>query len=97
MLEISRIIIFARDLDTLGAFYGGSLGLSEFPAKERGWREFDSSACRIALHSGGRGEIRTRAPKIVFRCSDVEAARVALNAHGARFGKVKGGGRSGFM
>ena len=41
------------------------------------------------MHKGGRGEVPARAPKIVFRCSDLEAERERLNAGGARFGKVK--------
>lgn len=89
MLKIARIVLFARDLEELSAFYGDVLGLPRLSGVEPGWQEFDAGGCSIALHKGGRGEMPPRAPKIVFRCDDVAAARDELNGRGARFGKVK--------
>ncbi len=89
-LELSRIIVFAADLKSLGAFYRDVLGLPEKPTSDdpRTWLEFHAGACSIALHNGGSSDSMGRPPKIVFYAADVQATRAALNARGANFGRV---------
>jgi predicted enzyme related to lactoylglutathione lyase len=89
MLKVSRIILFANDLPRLASFYEDVLGLDVIVSDDPGWREFDAGGIRIALHKGGRPERAPCAPKIVFQCEDVARLRKALNARGAKFGKVK--------
>ena len=89
-LELRRIIVFAADLKSLGAFYRDVLGLTLKPTPDdpRTWLEFHAGACSIALHNGGAVEQNGRPPKIVFYAADVKTTRAALNARGANFGRV---------
>jgi predicted enzyme related to lactoylglutathione lyase len=89
-LELRRVIVFARNMNTLAAFYRDVLGLDELttPDDSRTWREFQAGASSIALHNGGVAISAGKPPKIVFYVSDVAQARDALNARGANFGRV---------
>tara|TARA_Y100001934_G_scaffold30701_3_gene33998 strand:+ start:18843 stop:19181 length:339 start_codon:yes stop_codon:yes gene_type:complete len=88
MLFMSRVVVFAKDLDRLASFCGETLKLPFRGNREAGWREFDAGDCRIVLHKGSRGETPPRPTKIVFACDDVEATRNDRNGRGAWFGKV---------
>lgn len=70
-------------------YYGRILGL-EIVSEEKGWREFAAGSARIAVHSGPPSP-GSKGPKIVFYTADVAAAREALVARGAKFGKVRQG------
>ncbi|NJK45960.1 MAG: hypothetical protein HC933_18380 [Pleurocapsa sp. SU_196_0] len=89
-LELRRIIVFARDLNSLAVFYRDVLGLRELvtPDDSRTWREFAAGACSIALHNSGVPASAGKPPKIVFYVNDVAQTRDALNARGANFGRV---------
>jgi len=89
-LRLRRVIVFARDLPRLAAFYRDVLGLPELavPDDPRTWREFGAGACTVALHNGGRETSAGRAPKLVFYVPDVAAVRAELNARGCNFGRV---------
>ena len=76
-------------MEAMSHFYGTVLGL-EMISEEKGWREFAAGAISIALHSGPSSPGR-KGPKIAFKAIDVAAARAALVARGARFGKVRQG------
>jgi predicted enzyme related to lactoylglutathione lyase len=88
-LAVKRIILFVRDVPTVGAFYRDVLGLAEVtsPDDPKEWLEFDAGACTIALHHGGiETKGRSRPPKIVFYSSDVAKTKAALTAKGANLG-----------
>ena len=91
-LEIRRIILFVRDVPTVGAFYRDVLDLGEVvnPDDPKDWLEFSAGTCTIALHHGGvesRG--RKRLPKIVFYSQDVESTRAALIKKGVKMGAMQ--------
>lgn len=88
-LEMRRIVLFTKDMAGMTAFYRDVLGLKQ-RSDEPGWKDFEAGGCNIALHNG-TSEPGRRPPKIVFYARDVAAMRDALNARGARFGKVKEG------
>jgi len=88
-MKLARVILFTAQMDAMSRFYGEVLGL-EPVTQEKGWQEFDADGARIALHSGPPSPGR-KGPKIVFHAEDVAAAREALVAKGAKFGKVKQG------
>jgi catechol 2,3-dioxygenase-like lactoylglutathione lyase family enzyme len=88
-MELARVILFTRQLETMTAFYRDVLGLA-LVSEEKGWREFAAGGARIALHSGPPSPGR-KGPKIVFHAEDVAAMRQALVSRGAKFGKVRDG------
>jgi catechol 2,3-dioxygenase-like lactoylglutathione lyase family enzyme len=88
-LQVARVILFTAQMEAMTQFYGTVLGLTMI-SEETGWREFAAGGITIALHSGPPSPGR-KGPKIAFRVSDVPAARVALVARGAKFGKVREG------
>ena len=87
--KVARIILFTNQMDAMTAFYRDVMGL-KLVTEENGWREFDAGGARLALHSGPPSPGR-KGPKIVFRASDVAAARLQLTRRGAQFGKVRQG------
>jgi catechol 2,3-dioxygenase-like lactoylglutathione lyase family enzyme len=90
ILEMRRIIVFAKNMEAMAAFYGGKLGLPAVAGGvASGFIDFDAGAARLALHRGGTGEAARRAPKIVFYAGDVAAARADLAGRGVKLGKVK--------
>ncbi len=90
-MEMARVILFTGQMDSMSRFYGEVLGLKQV-SSEKGWREFAAGGARIALHSGPASPGR-KGPKIVFYAKDVAAVRETLVARGAKFGKVRQGGR----
>ena len=88
-LKLARIILFTAQMDAMSQYYGQMLGLEQI-ANEKGWREFAAGGATIALHSGPSSPGR-KGPKIVFHAEDVAGLREALDARGARFGKVRQG------
>jgi catechol-2,3-dioxygenase len=85
-LELKRVILFTRNLETMGRFYGEVLGL-ELAGTEAGWREYRAGGCAIALHEG-EGKPGTRPPKLAFYAADVAATRASLARRGAKLGKI---------
>jgi predicted enzyme related to lactoylglutathione lyase len=91
-LEIKRVILFVRDVPTVGAFYRDVLGLTEVesPDDPKEWLEFGAGACTIALHHGGvQTKGRSKPPKIVFYSSDVAKTKAVLTAKGANLGPIQ--------
>lgn len=91
-LTIRRVILFVRDVPTVGAFYRDVLGLSEVasPDDPKEWLEFRAGACTLALHHGGvEKKGRTRPPKIVFYSEDVKKTRDSLIAKGVKMGALQ--------
>ena len=89
-LPVARVILFTAQMDAMSHFYGTVLGL-KLMSEEKGWREFAAGGISIGLHSGPPSPGR-KGPKIAFKAEDVAAARTALVARGAKFGKVRDGG-----
>ena len=89
-LECSRIILFAQNVRTLGAFYRDVLGLTPkiTPDDPNAWLEFQAGAISIALHEHGVPNKAKRPPKIAFYSDDVKATREILVTRGAKLSKV---------
>jgi predicted enzyme related to lactoylglutathione lyase len=81
--------LFTAQMEAMSHFYGTVLGLNMI-TEEKGWREFAAGGITIGLHSGPSSPGR-KGPKIAFKADDVAAARAALVARGAKFGKVREG------
>jgi predicted enzyme related to lactoylglutathione lyase len=83
-LECSRIVLFVKDIRTVGAFYRDVLGLTQniTPDDPNGWLEFQAGAISIALHENGVPNKAKRPPKITFYAKDVSATRETLIARG---------------
>lgn len=92
---LMEVILFVQDMARQVAFYRDVLGLKvTYPAgledyTGQSWVTFDTGACTLALHDGGRGRIGEDAPKIVFRVEDIHAARAELLARGVSLGEVR--------
>lgn len=80
-MKLARVILFARNMAGLTAFYRDVLGL---PVKkeETGWVEFEG----FALH---RGSPNPGSTMLAFGSEDVAKTRAELVARGAVMGKVK--------
>jgi catechol 2,3-dioxygenase-like lactoylglutathione lyase family enzyme len=91
---LGKVILIAIDMDAQVRFYRDTLGLTvAHPAglddyADQVWVEFDTGACSLALHGGGKGRLGDDAPKIVFDVDDVTVTREVLLALGVDVGEV---------
>lgn len=85
-LALKRVILFTRNMEAMGRFYGEVLGL-ELADSEPGWREYRAGGCAIALHEG-ETKIGNRPPKLAFYAADVATTRATLTRRGAKMGKI---------
>jgi catechol 2,3-dioxygenase-like lactoylglutathione lyase family enzyme len=90
-MKMARVILFTPQIDAMSKFYGEVLGLKSV-SEEKGWREFAAGGATIALHSGPSSPGR-KGPKIAFYAADVAATRDSFVKRGAKFGKVRDGGK----
>ncbi len=93
--ELMEVILYVRDMGAQVSFYRDLLGLEvKDPGSVEGWAdvpwvELETGSCTLALHAGGQLRQGDDAPKIVFRVSDVTAARDALARRGVPMGEVR--------
>src|SRR5262245_59302114 len=85
-LDLRRIILFSRNLEAMGRFYGDVLGL-ELANSAPGWKDYRAGGCAIALHEG-EAKTGSRPPKLAVFAADVAAVRAPLVRRGAKMGKV---------
>ncbi|MBX3234274.1 MAG: VOC family protein [Labilithrix sp.] len=86
---MARVIFFTNQIEAMTEFYRDVMGL-RLLTDEKGWRELDAGAIKIALHSGPPSPGK-KGPKLAFFAKDVAALRETLNERGAKFGKVSDG------
>jgi catechol 2,3-dioxygenase-like lactoylglutathione lyase family enzyme len=94
-MKIATVILFAKDMARMRAFYRDVIGLAEVgEGSEEHWLRFDAGGCSLALHAIPR-EIaasivieeppreRSDTPyKVAFQTDDVDATRQRLIAQG---------------
>ena len=93
--ELMEVILYVQDMGAQVSFYRDKLGLQvKEPQGESDWSgvhwvELDTGSCTLALHAGGNRRLGDDAPKIVFRVSDLPAARQELARRGVPMGQVR--------
>ena len=93
--ELMEVILYVQDMGAQVSFYRDVLGLKvKEPPGDSDWAnvywvELDTGSCTLALHVGGQRRLGSDAPKIVFRVSDVPAARQELVRRGVPMGEVR--------
>jgi catechol 2,3-dioxygenase-like lactoylglutathione lyase family enzyme len=84
--DIAMVIFFGKDLPALARFYRDVVGLEVLgDGEDEHWIELDAGGCRLGLH---RGKATGSGAKIVFRTSDLKAARKRLSTGGATVGEI---------
>ncbi len=81
---LDHVYYWTRDMDRAVAFYGEVLGLPLVQRAGNGWAEFQAGAVRLALHGTDEAELPPGGT-VVFRVSDLEAARWSLQQRGVVF------------
>lgn len=90
-----EVILYVEDMNAQVAFYRDILGLKLFfPSmvsdfKDEMWVTFDTGACTLALHGGGKRRLGKDTPKIVFGVEDIHAAREFYIQRGLALGAVR--------
>ena len=91
--RVEQVWFWVSDMDRAIAFYTEALGLELAQRHGEEWAAFDAGAVRLALH-GGANEDRDPGGTVVFEVEDLDAARFAMELHGAVFdphvGEVEG-------
>jgi predicted enzyme related to lactoylglutathione lyase len=93
--ELMEVILYVQDMGAQVSFYRDVLGLEVKEPLDRGdwtgvhWVELETGSCTLALHVGGQRRLGADAPKIVFRVSDVPAARQQLVQRGVPMGEIR--------
>ena len=93
-LGLLEVILFVRDMEKMVRFYRDVLDLPlSSPGRQdhskEDWVAFKSGNCTLALHSGGKGDIGTDAPKIVFQVDDIKSARFQLIEQGVATSDIR--------
>ena len=89
-----EVILYVKDMNKMVQFYRDVLDLRLTdptlinPADEN-WVTFETGNCLLALHSGGKGDVGTDAPRIVFRVQDIKSARFQLLEAGITVGEIQ--------
>lgn len=87
-MKLSEVIVYVEDMAAQVAFYRDVLGLVPAPHEnvedgiKHGWLTFETGACVLALHAGGKRRFGEDAPKFVFSVADIEAERDRLVGRG---------------
>jgi predicted enzyme related to lactoylglutathione lyase len=94
---LDHVWFWTRDMDVAVTFYGETLGLRVLARYGNEWAELDAGSIRLGLHGAvGAGSI-PHAGTVVFRVSDLDAAKARLEGVGVGFdahlGEVPGVGR----
>lgn len=110
MLEAARVILFAKDMKTMLAFYESVLGLERLfaPDDSEDFVSLDAGGIQISLHKipqryAKNIEIvdppfpREQTPmKVAFRVSDVDEFRKRLESRGVQVRKIQKAGSISF-
>jgi catechol 2,3-dioxygenase-like lactoylglutathione lyase family enzyme len=104
-LELTRAILFVKDLRVMRDFYSRTLGLEPIlGTEEKGWVELQAGACRVALHAipahiadsisiSDPPRPREETPfKLAFAVGDVDTERSRLMALGVTMFDTKAWG-----
>ncbi len=93
---LMEVILHVKDMNAQVEFYRDKLGLRvTWPQRvsdytKEGWVTFETGACVLALHGGGRtrhGESPSH--RIVFRVDDIHRAREKLLNRGVSPGEIR--------
>jgi catechol 2,3-dioxygenase-like lactoylglutathione lyase family enzyme len=101
--RISMIILFAKDMPRMAAFYRDVIGLRPAPSADdsEGFVTLDAGGCRLCLHEipepyargieiGDPPQARAGTPiKLTFYSADVRGDRAQLIARGVRMEEVR--------
>ena len=94
---IDHVWFWTRDMDAAVRFYGEILGLAVLARYGNEWAELDAGPVRVGLHGAADGGSIPHAGTVVFRVSDLDAAKARLEGRGVAFdahlGEVPGVGR----
>ncbi|WP_456411552.1 VOC family protein, partial [Oceanithermus sp.] len=78
-MKLGFVILFARDLEPLLAFYKEAVGFRAC-AEHAEWVEFDTGPAKLALHAAGPNDLETRGLGLFFAVDDVDALVRRLEA-----------------
>lgn len=93
--DLVQIILYVEDMNEQVSFYRDKMGFEvKVLEDEEGsggvfWAELDTGSCTLALHGGGRRSVGEDAPEMVFRVSDIQAARAELIERGVPMGEIR--------
>ena len=93
--ELCQIILYVEDMSEQVSFYRDKMGFEVSVLEEEEdsggvfWAELETGNCTLALHGGGKRSSGEDAPEIVFRVSDIQAARAELIERGVPMGEVR--------
>jgi len=85
-MEISRVILFVRDVKKVAMFYKNVFDLRLISDINSDWIELNAGGCNIAFHK--TKEISKNKTKIVFVTSDVLATKNLIEEKGIKLGKI---------
>lgn len=88
-MELSRVIIFTRDVDRLAKFYSLHFGLEPVGEANDEWTELSAGACNLAFHrTAEKTDGSDKGIKFVFAADDVAAEKTKLEGVGIKMTKI---------
>ncbi|MBL0063267.1 MAG: VOC family protein [bacterium] len=92
---LAEVILYVENMQEMVEFYRDAMGLTvRYPGdqpdyRKEEWIVFETGACDLCLHSGGRRQLGKDASSFVFRVADMELARDELTERGVPMGEPK--------
>ncbi len=92
---LAEVVLHVENMQEMVEFYRDAMGLSiTYPAKQTDfrkvdWVQFETGACSLCLHSGGKRRIGSDAASFVFRVADIELARDELTERDVPMGEPR--------
>ena len=88
--QITRVILYVKDVPRTAAFYERHFGLRPLPGGTDKWTELASPAggCTVALHKASVAQKSGAAMKLVFGVEDVASFKAAKERDGLKFGVI---------
>ncbi len=88
-MELSRVIIFTRDVKRLADFYTSHFDLQPIGEAEDGWIELNAGGCNLAFHKTSvKTDGSDNGIKFVFGSGDVASEKTRLEGLGIKMTKI---------
>lgn len=93
--QLHEVILYVQDMQGQLRFYRDIIGLEvTFPSvvtlmSEIHWVTFQTGACTLALHYGGKGSLGNDAPRFVFKVDDIQKTRLEMIERKVVVGEIR--------
>lgn len=93
--NLSKMILYVENMQKQVEFYRDLLKIpllepvASGDYQDEAWVIFDTGACQLALHRGGKKRLGQEAPRFCFEADNLKASREVLSLKGVKVGPMR--------